>query len=67
MEKPAHVKRMEEELYGLRDRVAKLDVFVDSSPVFSSLSAIDQDLLKAQSAAMKAYSTILDVRLGRAQ
>lgn len=66
MSKPAHVERMESELAELIDRVDKLDVFMGGRAIFPNLPAVDQDLLRAQSGAMKAYKSILTLRLARA-
>lgn len=65
MSKPDHVLRMEAELDELNERVGKLDTFVAGNQFFLSLAPTDQDLLRAQGAAMKAYGTILTARLAR--
>jgi hypothetical protein len=61
-----HVERMLTESHELADRTLKLAAFFDT-PVFSGLKAEDKDLLHAQHAAMGAYRTILNIRIGRAR
>lgn len=66
-DKPPHVERMEAELGELNDRAAKLAAFIDGGPIFNGLSGLDQDLLRAQHAAMDTYCAILSIRLERAR
>ena len=57
--------RMMEEWRELGDKLTKLNAFIDSNMVFLELPEEDQDLLKAQRDAMRAYSGILTMRLKR--
>lgn len=59
-----HQDRVLDELDQLSERMAKLRAFVDA-PHFATLVAPrERDLLVAQLAAMAAYRTILDLRVG---
>jgi hypothetical protein len=62
----AHIDRMNLERNELSERMSKLHAFINGSD-FDQISAIDQDLLLAQRDAMKTYSTILTVRVRRAE
>ena len=66
MSKPAHIERMETEMDELQDRLGKLQTFVASNPIFSNMEALDQNLLRSQSAAMDTYRSILSTRINRA-
>ncbi|MGS0941570.1 crAss001_48 related protein [Pseudomonas luteola] len=58
-----HQQRVVDERAELNARIGKLDMFIDSNPVFEKLSDKDQELLKAQRKAMQEYSGILSQRI----
>ena len=59
---PDYVNRMIFERSDLKEKVAKLDKFIDSNK-FSELSIVKQDLLVNQHNAMLTYLGILEMRL----
>lgn len=58
-----HVQRMADEQGELEERLEKLSAFIESNPVFKTLSETDQYLLLAQLTAMATYSNILNLRI----
>ena len=58
-----HVQRMVDELADLEDKVSKLDAFIESNPVYETLSDTEQHLLCAQTCAMSTYINILKLRI----
>ena len=57
-------KRVVDEMFQLKDRVIKLQSFVNSEK-FSALTAEEQDLLLRQLDVMSQYNDILDERIER--
>lgn len=62
-----HQQRVVDECKVLNDKIVALSIFIDTNPVFSTLSKEDRLLLQAQLNAMTAYLTILDLRIERFQ
>jgi hypothetical protein len=67
MEVPAHVQRMQEELFGLEERTEKLKAFIKANPIFSTLDEQERIDLVDQSHLMNDYRNILRRRLNRAE
>lgn len=63
-ETPPHIARMIEENDQLTERLDKLGAFLGGE-VFKALPDIDQELLRAQLAAMFTYGTVLAARIAR--
>lgn len=59
-----HQQRVVDEKQQLDAKIRGLGSFIDTSPVFLSLDAKEQDLLKSQRQYMLHYSDILDQRIG---
>lgn len=62
-----HVEHMVEEKAELSDRIEKLGEFMDSSPVYQGLPALDRALMRRQHEAMLKYLGALAARLARAE
>lgn len=58
-----HVQRMCDELGDLETKVTALDAFIESNPVYPTLSETEQHLLCAQTCAMSTYINILKLRI----
>lgn len=58
-----HIERMEEELAQLADRLAKLSLFIASSPIFPQLPGDEKQLMREQREHMIAYHDTLETRL----
>jgi hypothetical protein len=58
-----HQQRVVDEKRELGLKIKGLDTFITSNAMFITLSKTEQDLMTAQRAMMKAYSTILSARI----
>ncbi len=58
-----HEQRVVEERENLFDKLSKLQIFIDSNPIFKELSFTDQTLLQTQLRAMKIYNFCLEERI----
>lgn len=58
-----HQERVVSEQRDLSMKITGLDSFIDNNGIFITLSETEQDLMKAQRAMMKAYSSILLARI----
>lgn len=63
---PPHVQRLREEHEQMEQRLRKLKIFIDESPIFTALDAEEQEDMKAQATHMSDLETILSRRLARA-
>ena len=61
-----HVERMTHELTELNERVEKLEIFINVSPIFQILPSLEQYDMRLQLYAMKMYRDILRNRISRA-
>jgi hypothetical protein len=64
---PAHVQRMQEELFDLEERTEKLIAFIGVSPIFSTLEPAETTDLVEQWLHMYEYRKILRRRVNRAE
>lgn len=62
-ELPAHEQRVVTELQELNTRLEALGKFIDTSPIFSKLVGIEQDLLVQQRICMENYARALVLRI----
>jgi hypothetical protein len=60
---PPHQQRVIDERNELEAKVAKLSDFIDSNPIFQSLSTHEQGLLRIQADLMRQYLSILNQRI----
>jgi len=60
-----HEQRVVDEKKELDEKLTKLTSFISSSPIFSGLDPVDQDLLRDQRGTMNSYSEILAQRIAR--
>lgn len=60
-----HQERVVTESDELRDRLTKLTAFISQSPVFKTLEASDQELLRRQRSHMGDYLDVLGERIAR--
>jgi hypothetical protein len=58
-----HEQRVFDESAELQGKLEKLQVFIDSSPIYQQLPADEAVLLSSQLAAMTAYNRILQARI----
>jgi len=58
-----HQQRVVDEHAELYDRLGKLTVFIESSPIFAGLDPDEQGRLFIQRAAMSAYEAVLAERI----
>ncbi|WP_371343857.1 crAss001_48 related protein [Klebsiella quasipneumoniae] len=58
-----HQQRVVDEATELKDKATKLNSFISGNPVFSTLTPLQQGLLKAQVGAMNSYLEILNLRI----
>ncbi len=58
-----HQLRVVDEQKELGDKVNKLTAFIETSPIFATLTGNEQSLLKGQLRAMRDYYTILGMRI----
>ncbi|WP_343529293.1 crAss001_48 related protein [Yokenella regensburgei] len=58
-----HQQRVFNESVELQDKIEKLQVVIDVSPIYQGLDPSDAILLSAQLAAMTAYNRILQARI----
>ena len=56
-------ERVIEEQAALKERLKKLNTFLDDSVKVESIRRVDHSLLKRQRAAMTEYLTVLDIRI----
>lgn len=63
---PPHVQRMMVERDELKDKVLKLDKFIDTNPIFATLSEEERKDMKIQLTSMIAYLDCLERRIARA-
>ena len=63
---PPHVQRLVNEHKEVGQRLTKLSVFIDNSPIFKDIESQEQERLKKQRVFMDEYFHILDERLGYA-
>lgn len=59
-----HQQRVVDEQVELSDKLVKLSAFISGGPVFTTLPARDQDLLRRQRDCMTEYHEILEARIG---
>lgn len=60
---PPHVQRLVNEHKEVGQRLTKLSVFIDNSPIFKDIESQEQERLKKQRVFMSEYFHILDERL----
>ena len=58
-----HQQRVIDELTELNARLAKLEDFIQSNPIFAGLPEAEQGRMKRQQAAMAEYSQVLRERI----
>lgn len=63
---PPHVQRMMVKRDELKDKVLKLDKFIDTNPIFATLSEEERKDMKIQLTSMIAYLDCLERRIARA-
>ena len=63
---PPHVQRMMVERDELKDKVLKLDKFIDTNPIFATLSEEERKDMKIQLTSMITYLDCLERRIARA-
>ena len=61
-----HVERMLIEQTELKEKIGKLEAFIDRNPIFGTLPNDERHDMKLQLSAMKMYSNILQHRIERA-
>ena len=59
----AHEQRVVDEKTELAERLAKLETFIESNPMFRSLSYAEQGRLKIQRFIMEQYRGVLEDRI----
>lgn len=62
---PSYVERMQEELNDLKERIRKLNNFIEFNEVFGELDDESKNALKEQCDVMNKYKNILNERLNR--
>ena len=58
-----HQQRVVAERDGLKDRLVKLDDFIEKSPVFQNVDPREQDRLRIQRSHMSCYLMVLEDRI----
>lgn len=60
---PDYQKRVVDEYNGLVDKITLLNTFINTNPLFKTLSDAEQDRMHRQLKAMQAYSDVLSERI----
>lgn len=62
-EVPPHQRRVLDEAEQLKDKIDKLEDFINNNPMFTKLSMLEKSLLRSQIVVMRDYFTILSSRI----